>query len=58
LPFGLISTCLALPGTEAPLIPAMNAAVCFALVPIRIVADSPAAPGLAIATLLEPVVRF
>ena len=40
------------------LIPAMNVAVCLLGVPIRTVPDSPALPGLAIATLSEPVVSF
>ena len=58
LPAELITTGCVEPPTETPLTPARKAAVCLSLVPIRIVPDSPATPGLAMSMLLEPVVRF
>ncbi len=44
LPAELITTGCVCPPTETPLTPAIKAAVCLALVPIRIVPDSPATP--------------
>ena len=55
LPFELTTT--GSPESAVFLIPAMNVAVWLPL-PIRIVPDSPATPGLAMSMLLAPVVRF
>ena len=57
-PLPFTSTVRVGPGIDLPLIPAMKAAVCVALVPIRIVFEFPATPGLATSMLLEPVVRL
>src|SRR5690348_1611310 len=45
------------PETVVPLTPVMLVTV-WLLVPMRMVLDSPATPGLAISILLEPVVRL
>ena len=56
-PWALTRTGWAVRETVLPLTPAMKARVC-AVLPIRIVPDSPATPRLAMSTLLEPVVNL
>ena len=46
------------PSIDAPCTPARNAAFWVPGVPIRMCLASPVAPGLAMSTLFDPVVRF
>ena len=55
--FPALLTTTALPATAAPLMPAMNVAVCVPWAPMRMVFES-AAPTLPISMLLPPTVTF